>query len=213
MAATACSFLRVVIGRKVHNEYIWMTRLRRLPPWILRRWQPPVRARRSSPNQGGARQGVSAYPAEVTPQMVANFLHGGAAINVLARHVGAQVVIVDMGVGSAIAPHPDLIDRKIAFGTRDFSIEPAMTRAQAQQALESGIALATDWSRCSIWVCAWARGQARCWHSRSAWLPAKRWTRWRHLARLGFRQAKWRREPIVRYVDRTTTQYTRKGLE
>jgi nicotinate-nucleotide--dimethylbenzimidazole phosphoribosyltransferase len=95
-------------------------------------------------DHGVARQGVSAYPAEVTPQMVANFLHGGAAINVLARHVGAQVVIVDMGVGSTIALHPDLLDRKIALGTRDFSIEPAMTHAQAQQALEIGIALATD---------------------------------------------------------------------
>jgi nicotinate-nucleotide--dimethylbenzimidazole phosphoribosyltransferase len=95
-------------------------------------------------DHGVARQGVSAYPAEVTPQMVANFLHGGAAINVLARHVGAQVVIVDMGVGSAIAPHTDLLNRKIAFGTRDFSIEPAMTHAQAQQALEIGIALAAD---------------------------------------------------------------------
>jgi nicotinate-nucleotide--dimethylbenzimidazole phosphoribosyltransferase len=62
-------------------------------------------------DHGVARQGVSAYPAEVTPQMVANFLHGGAAINVLARHVGAQVVIVDMGVGSTIALHPDLLAR------------------------------------------------------------------------------------------------------
>jgi nicotinate-nucleotide--dimethylbenzimidazole phosphoribosyltransferase len=95
-------------------------------------------------DHGVARQRVSAYSAEVTPQMVANFLHGGAAINVLARHVGVQIRIVDMGVGSAIAPHPALIDRKIAFGTHDFSIEPAMTRAQALQALESGIALAID---------------------------------------------------------------------
>jgi nicotinate-nucleotide--dimethylbenzimidazole phosphoribosyltransferase len=90
-------------------------------------------------DHGVARQGVSAYPAEVTPQMVANFLSGGAAINVLARHVGARVLIVDMGVAGIIAPHPDLIDRKIAPGTQDFSLTPAMTTDQARQALEAGI--------------------------------------------------------------------------
>jgi nicotinate-nucleotide--dimethylbenzimidazole phosphoribosyltransferase len=95
-------------------------------------------------DHGVARQGVSAYPAEVTPQMVQNFLGGGAAINVLARHVGAHVVVVDMGVASPIAPHPDLIDRKIAPGTRDFTVEPAMTREQARLAVEVGIAVVSD---------------------------------------------------------------------
>lgn len=93
-------------------------------------------------DHGVTRQGVSAYPAEVTPQMVLNFLNGGAAINVLARHVGAQVVVVDMGVASELPTHPELIDRKIAFGTRDFSQEPAMSREQAQQAVLTGIELA-----------------------------------------------------------------------
>lgn len=94
-------------------------------------------------DHGIARQGVSAYPSEVTPQMVLNFLRGGAAINVLARHVGARVVVVDMGVAAEITPHPDLVNRKIANGTRDFSVEPAMTREQAEQAVATGIEIVT----------------------------------------------------------------------
>ncbi len=94
-------------------------------------------------DHGVTRQGVSAYPSEVTAQMVANFLRGGAAINVLARHVGARVVVVDMGVAAELAPHPDLVDKKIARGTRDFSIGPAMTRDQAQSAIEGGIEIVT----------------------------------------------------------------------
>src|SRR5512136_3208461 len=79
-------------------------------------------------DHGVALQGVSAYPREVTPQMVLNFLHGGAAINVLARHVGARVVVVDMGVASDLTPDANLVVEKIALGTRDFSEGPAMTR-------------------------------------------------------------------------------------
>jgi nicotinate-nucleotide--dimethylbenzimidazole phosphoribosyltransferase len=94
-------------------------------------------------DHGVARQGVSAYPSEVTPQMVLNFLRGGAAINVLARHVGARVVVVDMGVAADLAPHPDLVDRKIAKGTRDFSVGPAMTREEARRAVEAGIEIVT----------------------------------------------------------------------
>jgi nicotinate-nucleotide--dimethylbenzimidazole phosphoribosyltransferase len=94
-------------------------------------------------DHGVALQGVSAYPREVTPQMVLNFLRGGAAINVLARHIGARVVVVDMGVASDFAPDVDLISKKIAFGTRDFSKGPAMTHEQAQRAVEAGIDVAT----------------------------------------------------------------------
>jgi len=94
-------------------------------------------------DHGIARQGVSAYPAEVTPQMVLNFLRGGAAINVLARHVGARVVVVDMGVASDLPAHPDLVNAKIANGTRDFSVGPAMTRDEAERALQAGIEIAT----------------------------------------------------------------------
>ena len=93
-------------------------------------------------DHGVAREGVSAYPAEVTPQMVLNFLHGGAAINVLARQAGARVVIVDIGVGVHFEPLPGLIDRKVACGTASMASGPAMTRAQAEQAIQVGIEVA-----------------------------------------------------------------------
>ena len=89
-------------------------------------------------DHGVVAEGVSAYPSEVTPQMVYNFLRGGAAINVLARHAGARVVIVDMGVASSLEPHLDLMDKKVAFGTANIARGPAMTREQAVQALLAG---------------------------------------------------------------------------
>ena len=92
-------------------------------------------------DHGVTAEGVSAYPSEVTPQMVFNFLMGGAAINVLARHIGARVVIVDMGVAAEMATHPDLIDKKVALGTQNIALGPAMTTAQAIQAIESGAAI------------------------------------------------------------------------
>ncbi len=95
-------------------------------------------------DHGIARQGVSAYPAEVTPQMVLNFLDGGAAINVLARHSGAQVVVVDMGIAAELPAHQDLRQCTIAPGTADFSCEPAMSHAQARRAVEAGILVVSD---------------------------------------------------------------------
>ncbi len=89
-------------------------------------------------DHGVTRQGVSAYPQEVTPQMVLNFLSGGAAINVLARHAGARVVIVDMGVAADLPPHPDLVVKKIAYGTGDITTGPAMSRSQAERAILAG---------------------------------------------------------------------------
>ena len=89
-------------------------------------------------DHGVAAEGVSAFPQEVTPQMVLNFLHGGAAINVLARHVGARITIVDMGVAADIPAHPLLINRKIACGTANITKGPAMTREQAEQAILAG---------------------------------------------------------------------------
>ncbi|MCP4356786.1 MAG: hypothetical protein GY796_02055 [Chloroflexi bacterium] len=68
-------------------------------------------------DHGVTAAGVSAYPPEVTAQMIGNFLHGGAAINVLAQAAGAQVVIVDMGITADLPPHPQLIDHKIGAGT------------------------------------------------------------------------------------------------
>ncbi|MGB9672724.1 MAG: nicotinate-nucleotide--dimethylbenzimidazole phosphoribosyltransferase [Anaerolineales bacterium] len=93
-------------------------------------------------DHGVVKEGVSAFPAEVTAQMVLNFIHGGAAINVLARHVGAQVIVIDMGVACDLPPHPELVVRKIAYGTHNIAREPAMTRDQAIQAILTGAELA-----------------------------------------------------------------------
>lgn len=89
-------------------------------------------------DHGIVAEGVSAYPQEVTPQMVYNFLRGGAAINVLSRHVGARVVVVDMGVAVDLEPHPSLVIKKVAPGTANAARGPAMTRAQAVQAIMAG---------------------------------------------------------------------------
>jgi nicotinate-nucleotide--dimethylbenzimidazole phosphoribosyltransferase len=95
-------------------------------------------------DHGVAAQGVSAYPQEVTPQMVYNFLNGGAAINVLARHVGARVIVVDVGVAADFEPQPGLVIKKVAHGTADMTRGPAMSREQAVQAIEAGIAVLED---------------------------------------------------------------------
>lgn len=89
-------------------------------------------------DHGVVAEGVSAFPQEVTPQMVMNFLHGGAAINVLARHVGARVVVVDMGVAADLPAVPGLVNKKIAYGAANMAQCPAMTREQAEQALLAG---------------------------------------------------------------------------
>lgn len=90
-------------------------------------------------DHGVAREGVSAYPSEVTAQMVLNFLRGGAAINVLARQAGARVTIVDIGVAGEFEEVPGLIRRKVMCGTRNQAEGPAMTRAEAEQALQVGV--------------------------------------------------------------------------
>ena len=103
---------------------------------ITRACPPPVPSRKTvlvfAGDHGVVAQGVSAFPQEVTPQMVYNFLRGGAAINVLARQAGARVVVVDAGVAAPLAPADGLIDGKVAPGTADMSLGPAMTPAQAQ---------------------------------------------------------------------------------
>ena len=90
-------------------------------------------------DHGVVAEGVSAFPQAVTPQMVLNFLAGGAAINVLARHAGARVVVVDCGVASPIDAGPGLIDRKVALGTENMAKGPAMTHDQAVAAVTVGI--------------------------------------------------------------------------
>ena len=93
-------------------------------------------------DHGVVEEGVSAYPKEVTPQMVANMLRGGAAVNVLAGHAGADVRVVDMGVDADLSGAPDLIDRKVRRGTANIARGPAMTEGEATRALEAGIDLA-----------------------------------------------------------------------
>jgi nicotinate-nucleotide--dimethylbenzimidazole phosphoribosyltransferase len=93
-------------------------------------------------DHGVTAEGVSAYPAAVTAQMVLNFLRGGAAVNVLALHVGVEVRVVDIGVAHDFGPIPRLIASKVAAGTKNFAVEPAMRREQAIQSLEVGIGLA-----------------------------------------------------------------------
>jgi len=94
-------------------------------------------------DHGVCEEGVSAFPQEVTPQMVLNFLSGGAAVNVLARHVGADVVCVDMGMKGELQ-HERLWVRKVRGGTYNIALGPAMSREEAVQALEAGIAVADE---------------------------------------------------------------------
>lgn len=94
-------------------------------------------------DHGVVEEGVSAFPQSVTTQMVQNFLDGGAAVNVLARHAGCEMVVVDMGVATD-RRFEGCLDRKIAPGTKNFTRGPAMTRAQAEEALNAGIALGLE---------------------------------------------------------------------
>ena len=115
---------------------------------ITRTCPPPVLSRKTvlifAGDHGVVAQGVSAFPQEVTPQMVYNFVRGGAAINVLARQAGARVVVIDAGVAAPLAPAEGLIAGKVAPGTADMSLGPAMTPAQAHQALALGVRVAQE---------------------------------------------------------------------
>lgn len=124
---------------------------------IYGRCDPPVPAKAvlvMAADHGVTDEGVSAYPAEVTAQMVLNFARGGAAINVLARQAGARVIVVNMGTrqpvlaaepASSTGPVPcRLIDARIGPGTANFARGPAMTVEQAQAALAAGIHLASE---------------------------------------------------------------------
>lgn len=99
-------------------------------------------------DHGIAEAGVSAFPAEVTGQMVKNFLDGGAAINVLCRYHQIDIRIVDMGVNTTFENHPDLIRKKIRRGTRNFAIQAAMTAEEAARAVQTGM---------DVFLCAHAR--------------------------------------------------------
>jgi nicotinate-nucleotide--dimethylbenzimidazole phosphoribosyltransferase len=92
-------------------------------------------------DHGVTEEKVSAYPKAVTEQMVRNFLANGAAINVLARCAGAEVVVVDVGVDADIESHPRLVQKKIIRGTRNMAMEPAMSEAEMHAALDVGSSL------------------------------------------------------------------------
>lgn len=93
-------------------------------------------------DHGITAKGVSLYPSEVTAQMVLNFVNGGAGINILARHVGAEVVVVDMGVASDLDSNLPIQHSKVDYGTKDFSEQAAMTKEQAIESIEAGIEIA-----------------------------------------------------------------------
>ncbi len=95
-------------------------------------------------DHGVTEEGVSAFPKEVTYQMVQNFLAGGAGINVLARHVGARVNVVDIGVDHTFPDLEGLISRKVAYGTRNMVKEPALTLEEVSDAILVGADIARD---------------------------------------------------------------------
>jgi nicotinate-nucleotide--dimethylbenzimidazole phosphoribosyltransferase len=93
-------------------------------------------------DHGVVDEGVSAYPRDVTAQMVRNFLRGGAGVNVLARHEGIEVRVVDIGVAHEFGLLPGLVDRKLMMSTRNMAREEAMPRSIAQRACAIGVDLA-----------------------------------------------------------------------
>ncbi len=102
-------------------------------------------------DHGVAAEGVSAFPQEVTAQMVLNFVRGGAAINALARHAGARLVVVDMGVKEPFS-HPEVRSARVGPGTRNFTRGPAMTSDEALRALEAGIGLGEELADAGVGV-------------------------------------------------------------
>ena len=159
------SLLNDTLARIVPQDATWRTKAKTrldqliMPHWALgrlmdlaldlagmtRSLSPPV-ARKTivtmAGDHGVVAEGVSKYPQEVTPQMVLGFVAGMAGINALARLAGARVVVVDMGVAadlSSLANSGKIINKKIALGTANMALGPAMTRQQAVQAIEAGI--------------------------------------------------------------------------
>ena len=98
-------------------------------------------------DHGVVEEGVSAFPKGVTIQMVQNMLAGGAAVNVLARHVGAETVIVDIGVDYDFAPAEGLVINKVGYGTKNFTQGPAMTYDKALRSIKVGMDLADEYAK------------------------------------------------------------------
>jgi nicotinate-nucleotide--dimethylbenzimidazole phosphoribosyltransferase len=111
----------------------------KVPPWLGRKVLLVFAA-----DHGITQEGVSAYPSEVTAQMTTNFLDGGAAINVLARHQGVEVEVIDVGVDYEFISRPGLRNCKVRRGTNNFSRGAAMTRDQAVQSIQTGISLVKE---------------------------------------------------------------------
>jgi nicotinate-nucleotide--dimethylbenzimidazole phosphoribosyltransferase len=103
-------------------------------------------------DHGISAEGVSAYPKDVTVQMTYNFLHGGAAINVLARHAGVEVEVIDVGVDHEFSPLKNLRSFKVRRGTGNFARGPAMTREEAERSLAVGIRLAEEAARQNLFL-------------------------------------------------------------
>lgn len=95
-------------------------------------------------DHGVVEEGVSAFPQEVTSQMAANFLAGGAAINVLARYAGARIVVVDMGIAVDLPTCEGLVNKKVAHGTKNMTKGAAMTHDQATEAILRGVEVVED---------------------------------------------------------------------
>lgn len=95
-------------------------------------------------DHGVAKNGVSAYPPQVTTQMVHNFLQGGAAISVFCKLYNLDFRVVDAGISTKLEAHPALIDHKIAAGTQNYLEEPAMSESQVRQAIDKGMSLANQ---------------------------------------------------------------------
>jgi nicotinate-nucleotide--dimethylbenzimidazole phosphoribosyltransferase len=95
-------------------------------------------------DHGVVAEGVSLFPAEVTPQMVLNFAGGGASVNVIARHAGATVKAADIGVNYDFDPALPIFHKKVRHGTANFTKEPAMTREQAVRSIEAGIEILAE---------------------------------------------------------------------
>ena len=109
-------------------------------------WSVPLRkaAYVFAADHGVTQEGVSAYPSAVTAQMVENFLHGGAAINVLARLHDVQLTIIDVGVDADFSAHAALWQRKVRRGSRNLRVEPAMSQRELTDALNVGLEAAHD---------------------------------------------------------------------
>jgi len=140
-AAAAAARARQAVLTKPHGA---LGRLEELACWFAARQGRGIPAPLTAAitvfaaDHGVTAQGVSAYPREVTAQMVANFARGGAAINVLARRAGARLTVVDVGVAGELPASEGVVSARVRPGTDDLSAAPAMKRDEAERAIAVG---------------------------------------------------------------------------